>query len=194
MFQPSSMPLTEVVLPLSDGTLYANRSTFRAIIENGEISAHGRTGKEFFIYDFCSVIMRHFPNFATTNYALPQLYITGPLLLDSFVLYDTSYRCIMQMREIVDAYLLPFPTCYPSFGSSTCTPHVVCHSRLSIVTTSPAVLHIPDRSVDVDEKLTAAVSHSVLEGIFAGYQMTAEDVDDSDVQPAKRTRLDDEST
>jgi hypothetical protein len=47
------------------------------------------------------------------------------------------------------------------------------------------------RGVDVDERLTSAVSHSVLEGIFAGYQMTATDVDDSDVQPAKRTRLDD---
>jgi len=48
--------------------------------------------------------------------------------------------------------------------------------------------------VDVGERLTAAVSHSVLEGILAGYQMTTSGVDDSDVQPAKRTRLDDEST
>jgi len=37
-----------------------------------------------------------------------------------------------------------------------------------------------DRGVDVDERLTP-VSYSVLEGIFAAYQMTTEDVDDSDV-------------
>jgi hypothetical protein len=48
------------------------------------------------------------------------------------------------------------------------------------------------RDVDVNE-LTSVVSQSVLEGVIAGYQMTTTNVDDSDIQPAKRARVDDKN-